>query len=146
LEALNAVRSADEEIVAIVENDACGVDAVQCLTGCTFGKGNLKFRDYGKQVCTLYSRQTGKGVRVVYHGNGIPPALRDRRSELTDYILQAPNGDLFSLTHVTIDEPEPARIRKSASCAKCRESVMETRLQAVNGQLFCIPCADTQKS
>jgi formylmethanofuran dehydrogenase subunit E len=144
LEALNAVRSADEEIVAIVENDACGVDAVQCLTGCTFGKGNLKFRDYGKQVYTLYSRPTGKGVRVVYHGNGIPAALHENRSELADYILQAPDGNLFSLTHVSIEEPEPARIRKSASCARCRESVMETRLQTVNGQLFCIPCAESQ--
>jgi formylmethanofuran dehydrogenase subunit E len=40
-EALESARAEDEELVAIVENDACGVDALQCLTGCTFGKGNL---------------------------------------------------------------------------------------------------------
>ena len=28
----------DEEVVAIVETDMCGVDAIQFLTGCTFGK------------------------------------------------------------------------------------------------------------
>ena len=44
---LDSIHAADEEIVAIVENDACGVDALQCVTGCTFGKGNLIFRDYG---------------------------------------------------------------------------------------------------
>jgi len=68
LEELRSTRAEDEEIVAIVENDACGVDALQCVTGCTFGKGNLLFRDYGKQVYTLYSRSTGSGVRVVFHG------------------------------------------------------------------------------
>ena len=45
---LSDSRAKDEEIVAIVENDACGVDALQCLSGCTFGKGNLIFKDYGK--------------------------------------------------------------------------------------------------
>ncbi|NOZ25951.1 MAG: formylmethanofuran dehydrogenase, partial [Nitrospirae bacterium] len=40
-------RSEDEELVAIVENNSCAVDAIQVMTGCTFGKGNLIFRDYG---------------------------------------------------------------------------------------------------
>ena len=35
---LDSIRAEDEEIVTIVENDACGVDALQCVTGCTFGK------------------------------------------------------------------------------------------------------------
>ena len=42
-------RAADEEIVAVVETDMCGVDAIQFLTGCTFGKGNLIHRDWGKK-------------------------------------------------------------------------------------------------
>jgi formylmethanofuran dehydrogenase subunit E len=47
LEALGG-RSEDEELVAVVENDSCAVDAVQVMTGCTFGKGNLIFHDYGR--------------------------------------------------------------------------------------------------
>jgi len=69
MEALNALRSEDEEIVAIVENNACGVDALQCVTGCTFGKGNLIFRDYGKHVYTLYSISAGR--RLWLPGFGI---------------------------------------------------------------------------
>jgi formylmethanofuran dehydrogenase subunit E len=46
-------RALDEELVAIVENNSCAVDAVQVITGCTFGKGNLIFKDYGKQVYTF---------------------------------------------------------------------------------------------
>ena len=57
-------RSEDEEIVAIVENDGCGVDALQCVTGCTFGKGNLIFRDYGKHAYTIFNRANGRAVRV----------------------------------------------------------------------------------
>ena len=35
MEVLKSFRAEDEELVAIVENDACGVDALQCVTGCT---------------------------------------------------------------------------------------------------------------
>jgi len=56
--------SEDEELVAIVENDSCAVDAIQLVTGCTFGKGNLIFRDYGKQVYTFLKRPSGNGVRI----------------------------------------------------------------------------------
>lgn len=45
IEALACGRDTDEELVAIVENDACGVDAVQVVTGCTLGKGNLILKD-----------------------------------------------------------------------------------------------------
>ena len=37
---LDSIRAVDEEIVAIVENDACGVDALQCVTGCTYPSRN----------------------------------------------------------------------------------------------------------
>ena len=46
-------RARDEELVAIVENNSCAVDAIQLICGCTFGKGNLIFKDFGKQVIPL---------------------------------------------------------------------------------------------
>lgn len=141
MKALHAERASDEELVAIVENDACGVDALQCVSGCTFGKGNLIFRDYGKQVYTLYSRSTGKGIRVVFHGKGIPEHLRGDRSARTKFILEAPDADILSFTHVVIDEPESATINTSVPCAICGESVMDTRLRQANGKFVCIPCA-----
>jgi len=54
----------DEELVAIVENSSCGVDAIQVLTGCTFGKGNLIFRDFGKYVYTFMNRETQRALRI----------------------------------------------------------------------------------
>lgn len=64
LDLLRASSAEDEQLFAIVENDACCCDAVQVLTGCTFGKGNFIFRDYGKMVFTFGNRETGKAVRL----------------------------------------------------------------------------------
>ena len=36
---LHIGHSADEEIVCVTENDACGVDGIQVLLGCSAGKG-----------------------------------------------------------------------------------------------------------
>ena len=83
MESLELFRAEDEELVAIVENDACGVDALQCVAGCKFGKGNLLFRDYGKQIYTIYCRSTRSAVRVHFHGKGIPEGLQEDRSALT---------------------------------------------------------------
>jgi formylmethanofuran dehydrogenase subunit E len=139
---LSSSRSADEELVAIVENDACGVDALQYLSGCTFGKGNLIFKDYGKHVYTLYNRKTKRGARVVFNDGHVPEGMRQDREKFIKWLLTAPEETIISLKEVQIDEPEPARIRKSVTCAFCGESVMETRTREIQGKPACIPCAE----
>lgn len=141
LKTLESVRAMDEELVSIVENDACGVDALQCLTGCTFGKGNLIFHDFGKSVYTMYSRISRKGIRILFHGKNMPEGIRDDPKAYEDWILNAPTEDMLSIEQVYIDEPEPARIKQSIICAICKESVMETRTRNLNGNIICIPCS-----
>lgn len=65
---------------------ACGVDAVQSMTGCTIGKGNLVLLNYGKPGHTFYSRRRGSAVRIVVDG-GMPP---DPRSD--EALEPAPQG------------------------------------------------------
>lgn len=65
MELLELDFSADEDVVCITENDACGVDAIQVLLGCSVGKGNLLFHLRGKQAFSFYNRKTGKAVRLV---------------------------------------------------------------------------------
>jgi formylmethanofuran dehydrogenase subunit E len=139
---LSQTRAKDEELVAIVENDACGVDAVQYLSGCTFGKGNLVFRDYGKNVYTLYSRRTGKGVRVLFTRGRVSEKLLEDREQYRDWLLSTPESDIISLQEVRIEEPEPARIVESVQCDLCGEYVMVTRTREENGRTICIPCAE----
>lgn len=140
---LTSLRAEDEELVAIVENDACGVDAVQCLTGCTFGKGNFIFHDFGKNVYTFYSRASKVGVRVSFDACRAPSGLRDNRAAFTQWILSAPESEMLTIKRVSMEEPERAKIRKSIACAFCGEGVMETRLRQCQGKPACIPCSET---
>ena len=139
LKALEDQRAQDEELVAIVENDACGVDAVQYLTGCTFGKGNLIFRDYGKSVYSFYHRATGKAVRVAAKPRS---PSEQTREEMIQRWLSASEADLVTVQEVSIPTPEYARIRASVTCAYCGERVMETRARIREGKVACIPCAE----
>lgn len=142
MEHFSLKRSEDEELVAIVENDACGVDALQCLSGCTFGKGNLHFKDYGKQVYTIYSRLNKNGVRVAFNDAKIPPDIREDRNKFCQWLLKAPANDFLKITKVKISEPEPATIRQSIKCSTCNEKVMESRIKTVDGKPCCIPCSE----
>lgn len=138
-------RSRDEELVCVVENDSCSVDAVQYLTGCTFGKGNLVFRDHGKQVFTFASRsRPGKAVRVSLRAGALPaPGGEDpaeRRRKALERLLEAPAGELFDVREIDFQIPEEAVIRPSVPCAQCGEPTMETRLVEADGRRLCLPC------
>lgn len=141
MKALGASRSDDEELVAVVESDACGVDALQCVTGCTFGKGNLVFRDYGKHAYSLFSRVRRQGVRAVFHGNGIPAVIRDDKTAFAKCIMTEPEDAIVSVVHIPYEELQVARVRKSLVCSGCGEPVMETRIRETGDGPVCIPCS-----
>ena len=156
-------QARDEEIVAVVETDMCGVDAIQFLTGCTFGKGNLIHRDYGKNAFSFYRRSDGKGIRLVASPDVIPPGDPEREAlmaklregtltgeeqsrfdelqlELCRSILQAPLQSLFELKEPSGDVPRRARIHSGHICHRCGERAMETRTRLYGGEFYCIPC------
>jgi len=160
MEALGAKRAVDEELLAIVENNACGVDAVQTLAGCSFGKGNLIFRDHGKQVYTFVRRRDGAAVRVaVKYGSNFDPdysglkerigsgtaSLEDRErypaamQKRIQNILMA-GEEVFEVIKVNVVLPAAAVIYQTLQCAKCGEGVMEPRARLESGQIVCLPC------
>ena len=164
LNELKSEMSQDEEIIAVVENDSCAVDAVQVLTGCTFGKGNLIFKDHGKQVYTFINRKTNDAVRVSLNDSfsvdTLAPQLGKLRAlvnsgvatelekddlkqmvvEVSEEILEIPNNKMFHVEHVEVELPEKAKICKSVKCSKCGEMVSEHRSRVRNGEIICIPC------
>ena len=161
-------RASDEEIVAVVETDMCGVDAVQFLTGCTFGKGNLIHLDYGKNAFTFFRRSDGKGIRIVGK-RGSPQdqedelsALRKKmlREKLTpeeqtkmekgkaariERIMDADPQDLFEVHPAQGPIPKEARILQSLPCEACGELTMESRTRRYLGQTLCIPCFEAME-
>ncbi len=160
-------RAADEEVAAIVENDACGCDAVQVMTGCTFGKGNFIFKDHGKQVFTFFARQSGKAVRVALKPGAFAPDERHaeliqkmRNKEATEQdqgefrrlheqrsheVLEKPVEDLFKIEPVRAELPPHARIHASNPCERCGEMTMATRLEEAGGEKICRDCLGREK-
>ncbi|MBN1296197.1 cupin domain-containing protein [bacterium] len=132
-------RARDEELVAIVENDACGVDALQYLTGCTFGKGNLIFRDWGKMAFTLIRRDMGAAVRVRVKTGG--PVREMAREEQTRWILTGPEEEIVDCEAVTPIIPDAAAGMPSVICVRCGERTMETRTVTSEKGPLCRPCA-----
>ncbi|BBO82287.1 formylmethanofuran dehydrogenase subunit E [Desulfosarcina ovata subsp. sediminis] len=159
---LEEQRALDEELVAIVETDACCVDAIQVLTGCTFGKGNLIYKDYGKMGFTFFNRRTGTGVRLAMKPDSfrvnerqielfkktrdgkITEAERAELDELgaqrTAEVLNIPAEDLFVVMPVTAGMPDKARIEPSQPCSRCGEPTMASKLESVDGTMVCRGC------
>jgi formylmethanofuran dehydrogenase subunit E len=140
---LGAGRADDEELIAIVENNTCAVDAVQVLTGCTFGKGNLFFRDHGKMVFAFAVRPSGRALRIAAKRRDLrkgEPSGDDRDARVR-WLLSAPVDNLFDIRETTIALPSEAEIRKSIVCDRCGEEAMVSRARRRKGKTLCVPCA-----
>jgi formylmethanofuran dehydrogenase subunit E len=155
-------RADDEELLAVVESDSCAVDAVQVMTGCTFGKGNLIFKDYGKQVYTFVSRLSGQSLRVYVKGMSLPESERekeawdkymegdsspevmrtvhDRKSKKIQAIMDATDDEVFEVTKDKVEVPPKAGMYPSVVCGMCGEKVMEPRARIRDGVILCLPC------
>ena len=161
-------HSKDEEVVAVVETDMCGVDAIQVLTGCTFGKGNLIHRDWGKNAYTFHRRSDGKAVRIAGRPDAwvrdpehqalfakvrADEASSEERARFTElhvaqshHLLEMDPDALFTVTPVEGDPPSKARIHASLPCSACGENVMETRVRRLDGADYCQPCFEAATS
>lgn len=129
--------SVDEELVCVTENDACGVDAVQYITGCTLGKGNLIYKDTGKMAFSFFSRRTGESIRLVLKRSK-NEMTRDERQQ---YILEAPDEEVFDIKKPSFDLPEKARIFNTIICENCHEGAPEHKIRINGGKKLCLDCA-----
>ncbi len=152
----------DEELVAIVENNSCGVDAIQVLTGCTFGKGNLIFNDFGKYVYTFMNRENQRSLRIAIKNEAVitdknhldlfakvkkktatPDEIKEFKRlhiEKSNAILNLPEGELLTTEEIAPEPIPMAHIHESIECARCGEPTMETRIRLLDGAPHCIPC------
>ncbi len=135
---LNITFSKDEELVCVTENDACGVDAVQLLTGCTIGKGNLIYKGTGKQAFSFFIRNTGHKVRIVFKKT-LNREEMDREA-IQDHILKAPLDELFDLKEPAFAPPEKAHLFSSIACERCGENTSENKMRLQEGKRVCLDC------
>ena len=167
MQLLSEIRSVDEELVTIVETDACSCDAIQVLTGCTFGKGNFFYLDYGKMAFTFASRNSGKGVRLILKNEvfevpqkeqdlakkisspNCSPAEKKAYEELyeqrgEELFAKGPAG-FFNVQHLdNFTLPARAAMAASEKCGICGEMVMETKLETAGQHKICRECAQLE--
>ena len=140
----------DSEIVCIAETDMCGVDAVQYLTGCTYGKGNLIHRDHGKMAFTFFERKEGRGFRcllkskagddmheemsmlqlIITSGEANDAEQKrcnELRRQMEERLMVSDLDELFEIMEPKERMPRSARILASLVCEACGESTMESR-------------------
>jgi len=152
----------DEELVAIVENNSCGVDAIQALTGCTFAKGNLIFKDFGKFVYTFVNRENQRSLRISIKNEAVitdprhsdlfarVAEKRATQEEIDEFkrlhigkseeILRSPEEEILVIEEVAPIVLPMAHIHESICCDRCNEPVMESRIRLLRGGQYCIPC------
>lgn len=165
MNALAVPRAKDQDLVAILElgEDHCSHcfgDGVQMITGCTFGKGNLRTLPYGKFGVTLVERATGRTVRVVpraevqakmkesrffkeFRAKGVPASrVPDEVVEpMIQQVLNAPQEQLL-LVGAEFRTEVDRKIETFATrpCDVCGEMVADQYLRIAGDQRVCIPC------
>lgn len=167
MNALAVPRAKDKDLVAILElgDDHCShcfADGVQMITGCTFGKGNIRKVHHGKFGLTLVDRATGRAVRVVplaraqmqmkqtrffqeYRSRNVPASrVPDEVVDpLIEQVMSAPQEQLLAVGpefRTEVDKkPETFATRV---CQGCGEVVVDRYLRVAGDKLVCIPCAE----
>ena len=155
-----------KQVVAIVDNETCAVDAIQEFTGCTMGKRNLILTGVGKPVYTLMNTKTRNAVRIYCHfwetfdpDGEFSKRRRHSVSSLAtkeeaesfqkelkgkiDEILNASEDKLFSLKRVSMEPPPKSGKYQSEPCTACGEHTHIGRLQLVDGKKMCKSCAES---
>jgi len=151
-----------KEVVALVGNETCALDAIQEVTGCTFGKRNLYLTRVGKPVYILQNTKSGNAVRAycTYWESFDHSALRALRKALKqpdasaemkaalkqlteekiEAILSAPESDLFSITHLQLPAPPKSGKYEAAACSACGEHTNVALLSREEDQRLCLEC------
>ncbi|MFL6163365.1 MAG: FmdE family protein [Jatrophihabitantaceae bacterium] len=156
-------HSEDNELMATAETISCAVDAIQLITGCTFGKRNLVHLDHGKNAFSFWRRSDGAGIRVsakpgsaAYRGeeiwqlaekveDGTASADEQRRfGELQaariQRILTAPAEDILLVEELQGELPERSRLQPTAACEGCGDQTSTAILHFHRGRMLCPPC------
>ena len=151
-----ALTSSDglENLMAIVEINACFADGVQAVSGCTLGNNALIYRDLGKHALTLAIRGDDMGVRVCarpdfretidrlvpefyplvekviknqIHTEEEDKHFKDTARKAAFTVIKQDFETFFSAEKVVADLPAYAPIVDSIICRNCGEQLMSTK-------------------
>ncbi len=162
---LGVERSKDGQLLAILELGdnhcaTCFADGIQVITGCTFGKGNIKKLHYGKWGVTLVDKKTKRAVRVTptaqamlgnkktefftkYRMLGIPASeVPDEVVEpLVIKVMNAPEEMMLKISEIfKYDPPKKKDSFAGFVCDICGEMVVEGYGRPLENKHICQDC------
>lgn len=151
------------DFVCVTETDMCGVDAIQYIAGCSYGKGNLIHKDYGKTAFTFFDRKNARGARLLFSpkypeeigAESVYLAEKRKegelsaddnerntvlRAQMTQWLMDSELDEIYAVEEVTAAPPRRAMVLASFDCESCGEKTMESRTRRFGGKTLCIPC------
>lgn len=163
LEKLGINKAKHYDLAAVVENRTCAADAVQMLSGCTFGKKNFVYKDNGKYAFTFARAGWQQALRVSLKSGILSKkgdkfislmekvandtATEEEREEfyrhqepLMKYILEGPVEEIFEVKTVVLELPDTPLSLRMVRCSRCGEDTMETRVRVKDGRFICAEC------
>lgn len=165
LDLLTVDFASRHRLIAVVENRTCAADAVQILTGCTFGKSNFLYRNYGKYVFTFGLATAPEAWRISLKPGVLEREGKDfvmlmekvanqmateseesefyrRQGPLMEYILKGPADELFKIEKVPGPLVRPYLSLELVRCGRCGEEVTKAYVRVREGQLICGGCSE----
>jgi formylmethanofuran dehydrogenase subunit E len=154
-----------EDLMAVVEINACFADGVQAVSGCTLGNNALVYRDFGKHAVTFAIRGVDTAIRVCARPDFrscihrlVPEfyplmekviknragteadekQFKEKGREAAFALIQLDFEQLLSTNWIRSDLPGYAPIVGSVICPVCGEQLMSTKA-ARNGE--CLACS-----
>ena len=145
-----------ENLLAIVEINACFSDGIQAVSGCTLGNNALIYLDLGRHAVTFAIRGRERGIRVrvlpafknciseavpgfyplmekvILNREGTPEDLlhfREMGREAAFALIQLPFETFLTAQVVVPDVPPYAPISSTVVCPGCSEQIMATKIQ-----------------
>ena len=165
---LGVERASNKELFLLCENGpehatACFLDGAMSATCCTYGKGNARKENYGKNAITLVDMKNKKEVRVSmnpeFQKKGLASEfvkLRRQKVEpkdispgitnpLIENILSMSDEQLFKIGEVHDSNFKgPKGTFNWHECDVCHEVVFENSTRVINGKIVCIPCFENR--
>ena len=165
MNALGVERSQDKELVLLAETGddhaaGCFVDGLMTVTGCTYGKSNIKKTYSGKMAFTLIDTKKQKAVRVQlkpeFFGKMLQSPFVQQRKQgvlpqdipatitdpLVDGVMNRAEEEFLAIGPVMDYKYEKTKGTFDTDlCSSCGERVFANKLLIQGDKKICLHCA-----
>ena len=151
----NIASDGMEDLMAIVETNACFADGIQMVSGCTIGNNALIYRDLGRHAVTFILRGQVSGIRIKVlptfrshierevpeffslvekvienkdRGEAGKKAYREKGWKAALALIKLPFEEILAVETIHPELPDYAPIVKSSLCPVCHEQIMGTKV------------------